>query len=124
MFNELKHDLEHRGIEIEQYLNDIKKTEDQIFKDFEDGAAKRVKAALVARQVAIDNKITAEKDEINKEIELVKATYGNDPKVEENLKNPEVLDTIARMVQNRKVVEWLKHTIIGTTDPKHHCEHC
>jgi len=112
MFHELKHDLEHRGVEIEQYLNDIKKTEEQIFKDFEDGATKRVKASLVARQVAMDNNITAEKDEVAAEIELVKQTYGADPKVEENLKNPEVLDTIARMVQNRKVVEFLKNKIV------------
>ena len=36
MFYELKHDLEHHGIEMEQYLKDIKKTEEQIFKDFDD----------------------------------------------------------------------------------------
>lgn len=124
MFFELKHDLEQRGIDMEKYLQDLKKTEEQIFTDFQEGAVKRVKAALIAREVAIENKIEAGKEEIDKEIELIKATYGNDPKVEENLKRPEVLDTIARTVQNRKVVGWLKHKILGQADPEHHCEHC
>lgn len=112
MFNELKHDLEHRGIEMEQYLLDIKKTEDEIFRDFAEGADKRVKASLVARQVAIDNDIKVDKAEVDKEVDLIQATYGNDPNVEENLKRPEVLDMVAHMVQNRKVVEFLKEKVI------------
>lgn len=116
MFHELKHDLEHRGIEIEQYLKDAKKSQEQIFDDFAQGAEKRVKAALVARQVAEENKIEANKEEMEKEIELIKATYGSDPQVEENLKQPETLETIARMVQNRKVVEWLKEKVVKKND--------
>jgi trigger factor len=112
MFNELKHDLEHRGIEMEKYLLDIKKTEDEIFRDFAEGADKRVKASLVARQVALDNDIKVDKAEVDKEIEMIRTTYGNDPKVEENLKRPEVLDTVAHMVQNRKVVEFLKEKVV------------
>jgi trigger factor len=112
MFNELKHDLEHRGIEMEKYLLDIKKTEDEIFRDFAEGADKRVKASLVARQVALDNNIKVDKAEVDKEIEMIRTTYGNDPKVEENLKRPEVLDTVAHMVQNRKVVEFLKEKVV------------
>ncbi len=112
MFNELKHDLEHRGIEMGKYLQDLKKTEEEIYRDFQDGAVKRAKASLIAREVAIENNIEVSKEELNKEVELIKATYGNDPKVEENLKRPEVLDTIARTVQNRKVVEFLKKQII------------
>lgn len=124
MFHELKHDLEHRGIEMEKYLADIKKTENEIFQDFEEGAQKRVKASLISRQVAIDNDIKVEKEDLDKEIEHIKVAYNHDPKVEENLKKPEILDMVAVTVQNRKVIEWLKHKILGETDPQHHCEHC
>lgn len=108
MFYELKHDLEHHGIEMEKYLKDIKKTEEQIFKDFEEQAQKRVKAALVSRQVAVDNKIKVEKEELEKELELIKQTYANDEKVLENLKRPEVIETIVGTIQNRKVIEFLR----------------
>ncbi|HNU95918.1 MAG TPA: trigger factor [Candidatus Magasanikbacteria bacterium] len=112
MFYELKHDLEHHGIEMEQYLKDIKKTEEQIFQDFEQQANKRVKAALVSRQVAVDNNIKVEKEDLDKELELIKKTYAHDEKILENLKRPEVLDNIIGTIQNRKVLEFLKAEVI------------
>lgn len=112
MFYELKGDLERRGLPLEKYLMDIKKTEEQIFKDFEEGAVKRAKAALISRQVAKDNNIKVEKAELDAEIELIRKNYEKDEKIEENLKRPEVIDTIAATVQNRKVVEWLKKEIL------------
>lgn len=112
MFYELKHDLEHHGIEMEQYLKDIKKTEEQIFQDFEQQANKRVKAALVSRQIAVDNNIKVEKEDLDKELELIKKTYAHDEKILENLKRPEVLDNIIGTIQNRKVLEFLKAEVI------------
>ena len=113
MFYELKHDLDRRGVSIEQYLNDIKKSQEQIFKDFTEGATKRAKAALISRQVAIENKISVGKEEIEKEIKLIKEAYPGDKNVEENLKKAEVLDTVAATIQNRKVVEYLREKIMG-----------
>lgn len=108
MFYELKHDLDQRGITIEQYLKDIKKTEEEIFKDFTEQAVKRAKAALVSRQIALDNAITIDKADMDKEIDAIKITYAGEKNVEENLKRPEVLDTIAATIQNRKVLAFVK----------------
>lgn len=113
MFYELKHDLEHRGIEMEKYLKDIKKTEEQIYKDFDEGATKRAKAALIARQVATEHKIIVEKAELDAEIEVIKKTYDKDPKIEENLKRPEVIETILATLQNKKVIALLKEMILS-----------
>lgn len=112
MFYELKYDLQQHGIEIEQYLKDIKKTEEQIFKDFEDQSQIRVKAALISRQIAIEKNIKVEKEEIDKEIEIIKQNYANDEKVLENLKRPDVLENITSTIQNRKVIEFLKTEVI------------
>ncbi|MFA7654464.1 MAG: trigger factor [Candidatus Magasanikbacteria bacterium] len=134
MFSELKHDLEHRGISFEKYLADIKKTEEQVAADFTENADKRARAALISRQVAMDNKIEVSDEELKKEIELIKSMYQGDElkKVEENVKRAEVKDTIAATVQNRKVVEWLKEKILGEkpkhdhdhSAPGHKCDHC
>lgn len=113
MFYELKHDLDRRGVSIEQYLKDIKKSQDQIFKDFAEGATKRAKAALISREVAIQNKISVSKDDLDAEIKLIKEAYPGDKNVEENLKKPEVLDTVAATIQNKKVVEFLRGEIVG-----------
>jgi len=112
MFYELKNSLAEQGIEFEKYLKDIKKTEEEIANDFAERALTRVKAALSSRQIAKENDIKVEKDELEKEIALIKVTYKNDPKVEEALKRPEVLDTLAATIQNKKVVAWLKEKIL------------
>lgn len=111
MFFELKSDLERRGVSIENYLKDIKKTEEQIYKDFSEGAEKRAKAALISRQVAVENTISVSKEELDAEIELIKNSYPGDKNVEENLKHQEVLETIASTIQNRKVIEHLRTQI-------------
>ena len=113
MFYELKSDLDRRGIPMEQYLANIKKTEEQIYTDFTENAEKRAKAALISRQVALENKISVEKDELTKEIEDIKQAYPGDKTIEENLKKPEVIDTVAATIQNRKVVALLKEKVLG-----------
>lgn len=112
MFHELKHELEHQGITMEKYLSDIKKSEEEIHLDFSERADKRVKAALISRQIAKDRGITVENKEMEEEFKLIKASYGDDKNVEENLKRPEVRATIALALQNKKVIQWLKEQII------------
>ena len=113
IFQELKYSLENQGIDLEKYLKDLKKTEEDIYKDFAEQALRRVKAALLSRQVAIENKIKAEKADLDAEIKQIKATYPDNKNVEENLKKPEVLDTLSLTIQNRKVMTWLKEQIAG-----------
>ena len=112
MFYELKHDLDERGIPMEQYLQDIKKTEDQIFTEFQTNAEKRAKAALISRQVAKDNNMVVSKEELDQEIAAIRANYPDNEQVEQNLKRAEVIDTIASTIQNRKVMQFLKEKIV------------
>lgn len=113
MFHELKHQLEQQGIELEKYLRDLKKTQEQIYQDFTQQADKRVKSALISRQVALDNGLKVSEEEMTKEIELIKKTYPNDKTVEVNLKKAEVRDTLAVAVQNRKVIKWMKDKVLN-----------
>ena len=115
IFQELKYSLENQGIDLEKYLKDLKKTEEDIYKDFAEQAMRRVKAALLSRQVAIENKIKTEKADLDAEIKQIKATYPDNKNVEENLKKPEVLDTLSLTIQNRKVMTWLKEQVVGTS---------
>lgn len=114
MFYELKNSLDQQGISIEKYLQDLKKTQEEIFKDFTDQASKRAKASLLSRQIAKDNNIKVGDEELQKEIELIKSSYPNDEQIEENLKRPEVINTVALMLQNKKVLKWLKEQILKT----------
>ena len=113
MFYELQRDLEKNNIEISQYLADIKKTEEEIYNDFKVQAEKRAKAALVSRQVAMDQKIVVSDEEIDAEIKVLEEMYKTKKEYLDNLKKPEVRDTIATSMQNRKVMEWLKEQVLG-----------
>lgn len=151
MFDELKYDLDRRGISFDKYLADIKKTEEQIYTDFTENATKRAKAALISRQVAQENHIEVGAEELKNELEMIKSMYQGEElkRVEENIKRPEVIQTIAATIQNKKVVEWMRQQILGeapkeekndkpTTKSKtsktkktththadgHKCEHC
>ncbi|EKD67380.1 MAG: Trigger factor [uncultured bacterium] len=115
MFYELQRDLEKNNIEISQYLADIKKTEEEIYNDFKVQAEKRAKAALVSRQVAMDQSIVISDEEIDAEITILEEMYKTKKEYLDNLKKPEVRDTIATSMQNRKVMEWLKEQVLGTS---------
>ncbi len=113
MFHELKRDLEKNNITIEKYLEDIKKSEKDLYEDFRIQAEKRAKAALVSRQIAVENNITIDDTEIDAEIDMILGMYGNNPQYAENIKRPEVRDTIAVSLQNKKVMQWLRAKVLG-----------
>ncbi len=123
MFYELKHNLDQHGVTMEQYLKDMKKTEEDIAKDFTEQATKRAKSALISRQVALDNDLKVEPSEMEAEIKAIKAAYPGDKNVEDNLQRPEVLETVATTIQNRKVVEFLKNKVLPGGMKKHNCGH-
>lgn len=111
MFYELKRDLERNGVSVEQYLMDIKKKEDELFEEFREQAEKRAKAALLSRTLAKENNLIASEDEVHAEIDALKNYYKDNNEALENLKRHEVHDSIATMVQNKKVMAWLKEQV-------------
>ena len=118
MFFELKADLDKHGIEIDQYLNDLKKTQEELYEGFKEQAEKRAKAALISKQVANDNDIKVDEKEIDEEIKIIEAMYQSNQEYLDRLKKPEVRDTIAMTIQNRKVIEWLKNKIVKNDNKK------
>lgn len=112
MFYELTRDLERHGVSIEQYLSDIKKTEKELFEDFRAQAVQRAKAALLSRQIAKEHGLSATPADIDEEIRTMKEVYKDNKEYMDRLNKREVRDTIATMVQNRKVLAWLKEKVV------------
>lgn len=113
MYYELTRDLERSGVSIENYLKDIKKTEEEINKDFTEQATKRAEAALISRHIAKANNITASEKEIDEEIQMMTDAYRDNPDYIANLKKPEVRHTLATIITNKKVIKWLKEQVLG-----------
>lgn len=111
MFHELKNDLEQNGVTVEQYLEDIKKTEEELMEGFTEDATKRAKTALISRAIAKQNDLGATEEELEQEIEKIRQKYKDNEQAQERLEREDVRDTIATTVQNRKVVKWLKEQV-------------
>jgi len=118
MFYELQKDLERNGITIEQYLNDIKKKEEELFEDFKQQAEKRAKAALISRHVARQHDITVSDEELQQEIDMMKQTYKDMPEYMENLQKKEVHESLRNMLANKKVVALLKEKVLKKSEKK------
>lgn len=113
IFHELKSDLDRNGIEINKYLEDLKKTEAELFEDFKEQAEKRAKAALISRQVAIENNISVDDAELERELDMLRETYKDNTEYLANIDRPEVRDSVATTMQNKKVMLWLRAKILG-----------
>ena len=113
MFHELMRDLEKHGVTPQQYLADIKKTEQELYDGFKEQAEKRAKAALISRQVAKEHNIEVPAEDLKAEIEMLKGMYQDNEEAQTNLQRPEVQDTIAVSMQNRKVMGFLHERLFG-----------
>ncbi len=118
IFYELRHDLEKHGVTIKQYLADIKKNQEELQAGFQEQALKRAKASLISRQIATENHIHIHDEELDKEIKFMEDIYKENKEYLENLKRPEVRETIALTLQNKKVMQWLKAKVLGEEIPE------
>lgn len=80
MLEEIKFSIEQTGLKWEDYLNHLKKTKEELLKDWDKDALKRVKYGLALNEIAEREKIEVGEEELNKEAEKILAQYkGVDP---------------------------------------------
>ena len=90
-----------QGLKFEDYLTQIKKTEEEWKKDARTLAEKRVLASLVLQILAREEKIDVSEDEVAAKIAELRDVYKKSPEALKNLKDPRVkMD-----VKNRMVIE-------------------
>ncbi|NTW22611.1 trigger factor [Candidatus Falkowbacteria bacterium] len=107
MMHELEHDVEHQGANFDDYLSSLKKSRAQIMLDMTPDAVKRVKSSLIIRQIAIDEKVTVEKEEIEEEIRHILSHYPNNPEVAERINSHDYYHYLENSMTNRKVIKKL-----------------
>ncbi len=120
MIQELESNIAMQGLKFDDYLKHLNKTAEQLKLDFVPQAIKRVKGALLMRQIYFDDKLEIQEAEIDQEIEKLSQYYQNNPEVVKNFKTPEYRDYVRNMIGNQKVMEILKTTCIerNASNPK------
>lgn len=108
MLHELKDGLAHQGMNFEEYLKKINKKTEELLLDFAPQAIKRVKTALMLRQIILDQKLEITDKELDEEVAKAATPYKNDPKTLEAVHSPETRNWLANSLLNKKAIDWLK----------------
>lgn len=112
MWFEMKRGAEQQGMVWEEYLKSIEKTEPELRAAFTEQATRRAKAALVSRALAKEQNLAPTGAEIDEEIAHIREAYKDNAQAQENLDRPEIRDTVATLIRNRKVIAWLKGHVL------------
>lgn len=112
MIHELEHSITQQGMKMDDYLQSIKKTHDDLHKDFGPQAEERVKAALIMREIAMAEKIKIDDKKIDEELKKQEEMYKDNKDAMQNIKHPAYREHLANLMANQAVVDLINKTII------------
>lgn len=108
MWHDAEANLAQSGITMEKYMEMTKKTRDQLEKEMEPDAGKRVKYGLILSKISEDEKIKATEKEIQAEKDALLQTAGEQrEEMEKQLNNHEVEHQIQNSIISKKTIEKL-----------------
>lgn len=109
MIGEFEMQLQGMNITFEQYLMQVGKTVDELEKEWEPQANKRIKAALALEEVAKDMEIEVSNEEVEAEMNKTLAQYKKIQDAEKNIDLGKLYNYVKGMMQNEKVLEYLEN---------------
>jgi len=112
MLEELNANVSEQGLKFEDYLTSIKKTAEDLRKDFREEAERRVKTALIIREITRFENIEVKEEEIEKETKEALKYYPDDIETQKKITSYAHRDYLREVLKNHKAVEFLKSLII------------
>ena len=108
MIGELEMQLSGMGITFDKYLEQIKKSQDDVEKEWQPQAEKRILAALALEKVAKEKEIEVPAEKIEAEINRTMAQYKNVKDVEKNIDLAKLYNYVKGNLQNEEVLEMME----------------
>ncbi|MCR4279874.1 MAG: trigger factor, partial [Candidatus Komeilibacteria bacterium] len=108
MVHEMQESMEAQGMKWQDYLNSIKKDEKQLQSEFREGAERRVKTALILREVSEKENLRVTEKEVEEKMTELALQYQNNPQAQENLKSEGYRKYLENSLNNEKVLNWLR----------------
>lgn len=108
MFHELEADVARRGMSMEDYLQNIKKSREDLHKEWRERAGERLKMALAVRQVSIEENIDVSEEEVESELAKIRASVQQDPEILKQIGSSAYRDYTRNVMKNQKVIKRLK----------------
>lgn len=108
MMEEMKHGLEHQGMNFDDYLQHTGKTENEIMLDLLPGAVKRVKIAMVLREVSVIEKVEATESEVDTKVADLKVHYSKDAEALKTIETQSYRRYLRNAIVHEKTLSLLK----------------
>ena len=108
MMHEIEDDLARQGGKMEDYLQHINKTRNELVLDLLPNAVKRVKTALIMKEIGIVEKIEASEKEIDEKIDELKETHKENTDLQKMAVDKGYRRYVGNILQNGKVIAKLK----------------
>jgi len=108
MMTELERNIIQQGGNFEDYLKHLKKTAPELRLELIPNAIKRVKTALIIREVGLIEKVEIKAAALEDKLVGLKKTYAHEPDAEKQLSSPEYRRHLENMMFNDEVVAQLK----------------
>ncbi|MFA7319135.1 MAG: trigger factor [Parcubacteria group bacterium] len=108
MEDEMEHQLSSMGMNLDQYLEQLKKTKAELRKDWEPQAVKRVMSALVLKEAAQMQDIVADTTEVEAEMNKTLQYYKGVKDMEKNIDMERLYTYSKGILENEKVFEYLE----------------
>lgn len=108
MTHDFETQLAQMGLSFDAYLEQMKKSKEDIEKEWLPQAKKRLSANLVVEYLAEEESITAESAEVEAEMNKALQYYKNVKDAEKNLDMERLYAAVAGQLKNEKVLAWLE----------------
>ncbi len=107
---QLRHDVGRVGLKFDDYLKNVKKTEDDIKKEWESEAVKRAKIEFIMSEIAMREKIIPSEEELNQEVKhLLEHNKGAEgPGYSRGIDESRARLYLSQVLTNQKVLEFLE----------------
>jgi len=105
MIHELEHQVQTQGMKFEDYLQSIKKSKDDLKKEFLPQAERRVKTALVVRKVSEQENIMISEKELEDEVTKSRGQYQGNEEMTKQFDTAEFREYLTSVMKSRKVFE-------------------
>lgn len=108
MLREFASQAQMMGMDFNDYLTRMGKTEDDIRHEWNPQAKKRIAAELVLQAVAKEDEVVVDNDEIEAEINKTMQYYKNVEEAEKQMDLPRLYTAVKEQLTNRKTLEHLE----------------
>lgn len=116
MLKDVEQRLSYQGIKLEQYLQMVGKTEEEVRKEYEPQAIQAIKSRLALEAIIEAEKIEATDKEIDEKIEEMAKNYGKE--ADELKKNENIKEYIKNGLKQEKAIEFLVENAKKVTPKK------